>query len=158
MSTIKLFLTIVLLVMLSGFATYTVFSYFTSKPKEEPTKAKRSYVELPSLVTVSDPTKNSVISDTLDLKGQARGYWYFEGQFPVSVIDDTGYIVAQGTAKATSDWKTTDMVPFEANIDVTSVARSETGIIKIIRDEQKGSNAQYIEIPIKFKNFNISEE
>jgi hypothetical protein len=157
MSPLKIILTVILLVMLSGYATYGLFNLFTAKPKEE-VKPVKTYVELPSLVTVSDPVKNSVIGDMLDLKGEARGYWYFEGQFPVSVIDDTGYIVAQGTAKALGDWKTTSMVPFESHIDVTSSARSETGIIKIIRDEQKGSNAQYVEVPVRFKNFTITEE
>jgi hypothetical protein len=116
------------------------------------------YVELPSLIKVTEPVKNGILGETLTLRGVARGYWYFEGQFPFSIIDDTGYIVAQGSAKATSDWKTTDMVPFEANLEITSVARSEAGILKIKRDEQKGSNAQYIEVPVRFKTFNISEE
>lgn len=157
MSATKIIFTVILLVMISSYGTYAVFNLFTEK-KEEEVKVVKTYVELPSLVTVSNPPKNSVIGDVLELKGQARGYWYFEGQFPVSVIDDTGYIVAQGTARAMSDWKTTDMVPFEMNIEITSVAQSETGIIKIIRDEQKGSNAQYVEVPVKFKNFTITEE
>ncbi len=157
MNPLKIILTVILLVILSGYATYSIFNLFTEKPNEE-VKAARTYVEIPSLVKVKDPKKNSVIGEAFDLKGEARGYWYFEGQFPVSVIDDTGYIVAQGTAKALGDWKTTSMVPFEVHIDVTSIARSEAGIIKIIRDEQKGSNAQYVEVPVIFKNYTITEE
>lgn len=86
MSLLKILLTIILLVMLSGYATYAVFNYFTAKSKDEPSKAIRTYVELPSLVSVSEPAKDSVIGDVLELKGKARGYWYFEGQFQFSEI------------------------------------------------------------------------
>jgi hypothetical protein len=50
------------------------------------------------------------------------------------------------------------MVPFEARIDITSIAQSERGYIKLLRDEQKGSNAQYVEVPVRFNNFTITEE
>ncbi len=158
MSIPKILLTILLLVMISGYVTYRVFDRYYLQPQAQEAKKTRSYKELPNLIQVEVPAKNSVIGENLNIKGKARGYWFFEGVFPVSILDDTGYIVAEGNARALGDWKTTDMVPFEGNIEIVSVANSERGIIKIKRDEQKGSDAQYIEVPIRFKEFKITKE
>lgn len=113
--------------------------------------SSRMYRALPNVVVVTSPTPGAEVSDPLVVTGRARGYWFLEATFPILLIDDSGYTVAEGVAHATSDWHTTDMVPFEAKVDINSKAHVKSGIIKLEKDNPSGSNADYVEIPITFK-------
>ena len=47
----------------------------------------------------------------------ARGHWFFEGSFPVMVVDWDGRIIATHFATAQDDWMTEDFVRFEGEIE-----------------------------------------
>lgn len=59
------------------------------------------------------------ISSPLSLTGEARGYWFFEGDFPIVLVNWNGLIIGEGLAQAQSDWMTVDFVPFVAEIRFT---------------------------------------
>lgn len=52
-----------------------------------------------------------------EVKGQAPGNWYFEGTFPVRVLNIQGELISSLFAEAKSDWMTEDQVPFSVIID-----------------------------------------
>ena len=60
------------------------------------------------------PARGSEVRSPLEVRGRARGTWFFEGDFPVLLLDDRGKPVAQGFATAQGEWMTTDFVPFSA--------------------------------------------
>lgn len=102
------------------------------------------------LIEVTSPKPNSIVGQEFEVTGRARGYWYYEGSFPVVVIDNTGYSVAEGFAEAQSSWTTTSYVPFVAKIKLISEPKSNSGFIRLKKDDPSGQNSDAIEIPIRF--------
>ena len=60
------------------------------------------------------PARGAVVASPLEVRGRARGTWFFEGDFPLVLLDGRGNLVAQGFATAQGDWMTTEFVPFFA--------------------------------------------
>ena len=87
-----------------------------------------------SNIYVSYPQDNDKISTPLIIKGKAKGTWYFEASFPVVLTDLDGVILAQGVAKANSDWMTTNFVPFTATINFTKSNNSQNGFLILKKD------------------------
>jgi hypothetical protein len=108
-------------------------------------------------VTLSNPLANAVITSPLTLTGEAGG-WYFEGSFPVEVVDASGNIIVQGQATATGDWMTTDFVPFTASLTFTNPYTAgdpeaeKAGKIILRKDNPSGlpENDDSFEVPIRF--------
>lgn len=73
--------------------------------------------EKDDLIEVFTPVPGQEISSPLTLDGQARGGWFFEGEFPVILTNWDGLIIAEGTAAAEDDWMTEDYVPFTATLE-----------------------------------------
>lgn len=103
------------------------------------------------LIRVTAPLPESVVTSPLTIRGEARGTWYFEASFPVSVIDGTGAVIGQGIAQAKGEWMTTEFVPFEATIDFTAPPTG-TGAVILSKDNPSGlpENDAQIIIPIRF--------
>jgi len=71
------------------------------------------------LIHVTFPQAGAAITSPLKVTGEARGNWYFEASFPVTVVDWDGKIIGQGPVQAKGDWMTTDFVPFEGTVNFT---------------------------------------
>lgn len=76
-------------------------------------------LEKTELITLENPRPNQIISSPLIVKGRARGNWFFEASFPVTLVNWDGLIIAEGFAQAQGDWMTTEFVPFEATLNFT---------------------------------------
>lgn len=69
------------------------------------------------LVVLDVPLPESVVTSPLKVSGMARGFWFFEADFPVYLTDWDGRIIAQGIATAQREWMTEDFVPFIAVLE-----------------------------------------
>lgn len=97
---------------------------------EEPAQWSAPYKDL---IRVDYPAPEAKVSSPLQIKGEARGNWYFEGAFPVVLTDWDGKTIAQGIAQAQGEWMTTDYVPFEVTLNYavdTTVSNRGTLILK----------------------------
>lgn len=74
----------------------------------------RDGVVFEDMVRIEQPTFMSDIASPLTIKGEARGTWFFKGEFPVSLILEDGAILGQGVARALDTWETEEYVPFTA--------------------------------------------
>ncbi len=91
------------------------------------------------------------IMSPVEIIGVSRGGWYFEGSFPVEVLDQTGKVIGGGIAQATKDWMTKDPVPFKASVTFTK-PNKESGSLVFKKDNPSGL-LQYDDkfiLPIKF--------
>lgn len=65
--------------------------------------------------------ENIKSGDTIDMgseiKGEVSGNWFFEGSFPVRVLDIQGEVVTSLLAIASNDWMNENSVPFSVIID-----------------------------------------
>lgn len=105
-----------------------------------------------NLIKVTSPTPNEKISSPLTIKGEARGYWYFEASFPAELLDSTGKILWQGPVQATTEWMTENFVPFELSITFVKPMGETSGKLILHKDNPSGlpENDDSIEIPVSF--------
>ncbi len=70
------------------------------------------------LITVTLPFPGAVVGREFSITGSARGTWYFEASFPVTILDKDGAILLQVPVQAQSDWMTTEFVPYKVDIKI----------------------------------------
>ncbi|PPK88648.1 immunoglobulin-like protein involved in spore germination [Neolewinella xylanilytica] len=82
----------------------------------------------------------------------ARGYYYFEADFPVRMEDQDGTTLGSGRAQAGSDWMTEDWVPFTGSLEFAP-PKSETGYLVFERANPSGlpENARSYRLPVRFQ-------
>lgn len=103
-------------------------------------------------VIVSSPQPNELIKSPYKISGQARGTWFFEASFPIILVNEKGEELGRIPAQATSDWMTTDFVPFEAEM-VFDPKNATTGEIIFKKDNPSGlpENDAEVRFPVKFQ-------
>lgn len=105
-------------------------------------------------IRVSTPLPQEKVSSPLTVKGTARGTWFFEASFPVTIVDWDGRIIGEGVATAEGNWMTEDFVPYTALIsfDLPSTTPYARGALILKKDNPSGlpEKDDALEIPITF--------
>lgn len=67
------------------------------------------------------PKPGELITSPYQIRGFAKGNWFFEANFPVLITSLDGDVLLETYASAQSDWMTESMVPFiaELSFDIT---------------------------------------
>jgi hypothetical protein len=104
------------------------------------------------LIRIENPKPNEIITSPLIVKGEARGYWFFEASFPIKLLDDKENLIALEIATAQAEWMTEDFVPFEVAVEFENPA-AEKGILVFEKDNPSGlpENADELRIPVFFE-------
>lgn len=110
-------------------------------------------LEKSDLIRVYEPRPNNEIESPFVVSGEARGFWFFEADFPVVLVDWDGLIIAEGTATAESDWMTESFVSFRAELEFVTPSVSNRGILILQKDNPSGlpQNDDALEVPVIFK-------
>lgn len=126
-------------------------------PKENPEKPISVPVEN-SMIRVTEPLSNQKVESPLRVTGEARGNWYFEASFPVSLIDGNGKELGRVPAQAKGEWMTTEFVPFEALLTFEKPT-TEMGMLILEKDNPSGlpENAAEIRVPVNFSTTQTEE-
>jgi len=105
------------------------------------------------LIRINSPRPNAVIGSPLTISGEARGYWFFEGDFPVILKASDGEIIAQHFVTSQGEWMTENFVPFEGDLSFETPEFGDTGTLILQKDNASGlpEHDDALEIPIKFK-------
>lgn len=86
---------------------------------QNPGAAHYTYTNASSdTIMVEAPPAQAVVGKSFSVIGHARGTWFFEGSFPVQVVDQNGDVIGTAIATSTEDWMTTEMIPFRADLTV----------------------------------------
>lgn len=103
------------------------------------------------LIRIDSPRPNSKIKTPLAIKGKAKEYWFFEGDFPVKLLDENGIELGTAVAQALSEWMTEDFVAFETTLDFQTPATNR-GVLILEKDNPSGlpENADELIVPIYF--------
>lgn len=127
---------------------------------ETPTPAQETPpTSYKDLVEILSPLPNGVITlsspmTNLEVKGRARGTWFFEASFPVKLLNTEGDTIATGIAQADGEWMTTEFVAFTATLSFSSTI-DQTGVIGALvlqKDNPSGEPEQedaFI-VPVQF--------
>lgn len=105
-----------------------------------------------NLIKVETPIPNTIIESPLVIKGEARGFWFFEATFPVKLLDENGNVIAQHYAQAKGEWMTEDFVPFEAELNF-AISKTQKGTLVLKKDNPSGlpENEDELSIPVVLK-------
>jgi len=110
-------------------------------------------LEKMDIIRIDTPRPNQIISSPLAIKGQALGTWFFEGDFPVVLVDWDGLIIAQGYASAKNEWMIKDFVAFEEKLEFEKPAYKNNGTLILRKDNPSGlpEHDDALEVPIFFE-------
>ena len=113
--------------------------------------ATASSVSSDSDLLVTEPQPNAVVTSPLTVTGEARGTWYFEGSFPVQLLDERDSLIVMIPAQAEGEWMTTDFVPFSVTLNFETDAK--TGTLVFMKDNPSGlpENAAEVRVPVRFE-------
>jgi len=108
-------------------------------------------LEKQDLIRTTNPRPNELIQSPLEIKGEARGYWFFEASFPIKLVDEKGNELGMAIAQAQSDWMTEDFVPFEAKLEFQK-PETKKGFLILKKDNPSGlqENDDELRMPVRF--------
>jgi hypothetical protein len=164
---IRIFLLVLIIIGVAALATQKfwvprlVNKIISSEVSKQPIKTvsllTADQIAKMDLIKIYSPRPNTAIQSPLVVTGTARGSWFFEGSFPVTLVDWDGLIIGEGIAKtnAGANWMTKDFVPFTATLTfkVNKKAYSNKGTLILRKDNPSGlpQNNDSLEIPVVFK-------
>lgn len=107
--------------------------------------------KIAELIKVTEPAENEKISSPLQIRGKAKGYWFFEADAPFLIVNDNNKVLSRGSVTAEGDWMTEDWVPFTATAEFNAVG-SEAGYIIFQRSNASGKpeHDRSYRLPVRF--------
>ena len=88
-------------------------------------------------ILVSSPKAGQKIESPFLVKGQARGFWFFEAEFIVQVFDSNDFLLGQAILRAEDDWMTEEFVSFQGNL-FFSQSSTNKGFLKFLKNNPSG--------------------
>ncbi len=100
-------------------------------------------------IRITSPQPGQIVTSPLRITGEAPGTWYFEASFPIHLQDATGKTLVSTTASAQSDWMTTSLVPFQAQLTIPATFSGPATLV-FAKDNPSDlpANAGSVQIPI----------
>jgi len=110
--------------------------------------AKTEKIDNPDVKNISVKSGQEITSP-LVVEGTARGTWFFEGSFPIKILDENGNILGTSFVQAKTDWMTEDYVDFKGEITFSS-ATGGNGFLVLAKDNPSGlpEYDEEIKIPV----------
>ena len=117
-----------------------------------PADRREAYNAMNQAPVVFSPDLSDTVTSPLIIKGQARGFWYFEGSFPVELRDSLNNLLAQGIATAQGEWMTEEYVPFTVELIFVAPNQGASGTLILVKDNPSGlpEHDARVEIPVQF--------
>ncbi len=104
------------------------------------------------ILKVKAPALRAKVASPLTISGEARGTWFFEASFPVTLLDAEGKTLVEGYAQADGEWMTENFVPFTATLTFTVPSSTLSGTLILKKDNPSGmpENDDAFQIPVTF--------
>lgn len=108
--------------------------------------------EKDDLIRIFNPRPNQIVESPLLISGEARGFWFFEADFPIELRNGEGNLLAQSIARAQGEWMTEDFVPFESELTFSPSSSSGEGTLILKKDNSSGlsENEDALIVPVRF--------
>lgn len=87
-------------------------------------------------VTTPSVSASSSVQQVFSVAGEARGNWYFEASFPITVYAEDGSVLLQTFATADGEWMTIEFVPFNVELNLGDYTGAATVVLN--RDNPSG--------------------
>ncbi len=93
----------------------------------------------PETFTVS-VNQNETVNAEQVINGSVPGFWFFEGSFPVDLVDANNVVFATVLATSSEDWMTSNIIPFTITLPET-LSYTGPGKIVFTRDDPSGGES-----------------
>lgn len=102
-------------------------------------------------ILISLPKPDEKIKSPLNIKGEARGSWFFEAEFLAELYDSNDNLLGKTILTAKKDWMTEDFVPFEGELNFAQPLTA-FGVLKFLSANPSGlpENQKVFEVPVQF--------
>ncbi len=102
-------------------------------------------------IRIDIPRPNSVVASPLVVEGMARGTWFFEGDFPVRLLDGDGHDIAVGFVSTREEWMTEAFIPYYGEL-VFEIPNTTTGTLILKKDNPTGlpEHDDMLYVPVRF--------
>jgi hypothetical protein len=139
---------VLLLILLLGGGLY----WSLSRPAAPLDNNEMTEVEPVELIRLDQPQPEQLVTSPLTVTGEARGYWYFEADFPVRLLDAEGHELAVAPAQAQGDWMVEEFVPFVVELEFAEPVTTR-GELVLERDNPSGlpENDDQLVVPVRFR-------
>ncbi len=130
------------------------WEYISIRPKSINNVKSDSFNLDDESINIQYPIAWSLVSSPLKIKGEVKGFWFFEGSFPIFLKDKDGNILAETKVKAQAEWMTENLVPFELDLVFKETGNKYSyGVLIFKKDNPSGllENSKEFSIPIYFK-------
>jgi len=108
-------------------------------------------LEKTDLIRSEYPRPGDTVTSPLSIHGEARGYWFFEANFPIIITNNEDEVLGVGYATAGGEWMTEDFVPFDAQVHFdTKGAKSGFVILKKDNPSDLPEHDDELRIPVTF--------
>lgn len=108
--------------------------------------------EISDLIKIELPVRGKTIESPLEIKGEARGNWFFEATAPVELLDGNFQSLGRNYIEVVgSEWMTEEFVAFKGSIDFKK-PDTENGYLLLKNGNASGKPEldRILRIPIKF--------
>ncbi len=90
-------------------------------------------------IVIDFPKDNQKITSPIKISGRAVGNWFFEGSFPIELVDLDKNIIATGIATSTEDWMTENFINFSSEIYFDKPTSTKNAILILKKDNPSGN-------------------
>ena len=144
---------IALLASLIGLATLSYLFIKLDKSNNVPrSDIKQEELASSDMVVIDNPQPHQIVKSPLKVTGKARGGWFFEGDFPITLYYGVGDDFVTTYATAQGDWMTDEFVDFTATIEFPPLY-AEEGILELTKNNPSDIREldSFVRIPVKFR-------
>ncbi|MFZ2150411.1 MAG: GerMN domain-containing protein [Minisyncoccia bacterium] len=101
------------------------------------------------IIVIETPEPGDLVESPLIIKGKARGWWFFEGSFPLELL--MGPIRVESYATAQGEWMTEEFVPFTATLYFEVPPNQTLGQLILKKDNPSGlpENDDSLSLPVR---------
>ncbi|MFH2218547.1 MAG: Gmad2 immunoglobulin-like domain-containing protein [Pseudomonadota bacterium] len=105
------------------------------------------------LIYLESPLPGARVASPLEIRGRARGFWFFDGDFPIVLTDANGKVIAKHFCIAKGEWMTREFVRFEGSVEFEKPGSGEKGTLILLKDNPTGlpDFDDALVIPVFFK-------
>ncbi|MCF7820553.1 MAG: Gmad2 immunoglobulin-like domain-containing protein [Candidatus Pacebacteria bacterium] len=110
---------IAIFLLLAVFVLGIVYLFFNNTDKTQIDGNSENIISEKAIsenIKVYNPEIGQTIFSPLEIRGEARGTWFFENNFSIILTDWDGRIIGEALASSSEDWMTEEFIPFTATL------------------------------------------
>ena len=149
----KIIITLILLSLNISCKNQTEDPAVSKEKTEQKILSEEIKSEILDMIEVTNPVADQEIKSPLEINGRAKGYWFFEADAPIEILDKDFNKIAESYIKAEGEWMTKDFVEFSGTIEFDA-PYGERGflVLKKANPSDLKENDSQFRIPIIFSS------